>query len=152
MRRAFSLNFCISPSAWGPENFLKNRSPASKRSTPFSFSVTSLTQVPLLARPPKRVVGPQTGQGSISPLILLVYRSVMEVGELSAPEGRSLTKNRSSPKTKTVMRNHLFIIFIPLIVGPHYNGLGSYMTLTDFFEKSLYLILNHISDLSEKIN
>jgi len=112
---------------------LKKRSPASKRSIPFSFSLTSLTHVALLARPPKRVVGPQTGQGSISPLILLVYRTVKEVGDLSAPEGRSLIKKKSSPKTKTVMRNHLFIIFIPLIIGLYYNGLGSYITLTDFF-------------------
>jgi hypothetical protein len=67
---------------------LKNRSPASKRSTPFSFSATSLTQVALLARPPKRVVGPQAGHGSISPLILLLYRMLMDCGKFSPDAGQ----------------------------------------------------------------
>jgi hypothetical protein len=95
MRRAFSCRRFTSFSGMGTENFLKNRSPASKRRTPFSFSETSLTHVPLLARPPKRVVGPQTGHGSISPLILLLYRMVMDWGRVPPDRGQISTANEA---------------------------------------------------------
>jgi hypothetical protein len=95
MRRAFSLRPFISFSGWGVEYFLKNRSPASKRSIPFSFSATSFTHVPLLARPPKRIVSPQDGHGSISPLILLLYRMVMDWGRVPPDRGQISTANEA---------------------------------------------------------
>ena len=110
MRCAFSFNLCISPSAWGAENFLKNRSPASKRSNPFSFSLVSFTQVALLARPPKRMFGPQDGHGSISPLILLLYRMVMDGGGVSPDERQILGEKKTDRMRKIAAR----WVFTPL--------------------------------------
>jgi hypothetical protein len=93
MRWALSFSILISFSGWGVEYFLKNRSPASKRSMP--FSVASFTHVPLLARPPKRMVSPQDGHGSISPLILLLYRMVMDWGKVPPDRGQISRANEA---------------------------------------------------------
>jgi hypothetical protein len=62
-----------------------------------------LIQVALLARPPKRVVGPQTGQGSISALILLLYIMVMDWGRVPADERQTL-EDKIADRMRTIAK------------------------------------------------
>jgi len=91
--------------------FLKRRSPESRTSIPFSLSRKSFTHAPLLARPPIRLFSPQVGQGSISPLMLLLYTRVRVVGNFWARMGNAW-KIRKDPRAKTPIKNHFFFILV----------------------------------------
>jgi hypothetical protein len=99
----------LSFSGWGAENFLKKRSPASNKRVLCSFPVASFTHVALLARPPKRVVGPQTGHGSISALMLLLYRMAMDWGRVSLDRERISTVN-GADRMRRIAKIWFFII------------------------------------------
>jgi hypothetical protein len=118
---AFSVAILFSFSGIGLEYFLKRRSPASKMSGSFPPpSRISLIHVPLLARPPKRVLGSQVGQGSISPLILLVYRIVRVLGCFWAWEDPVIINRIPSPK-KT-KKNHVFFTLFTITIHPVRNN------------------------------
>jgi hypothetical protein len=98
----------------GTEYFLKRRSPVSTTNRFFSFFLNSFIHVPRLARPPNRVVGPQTGQGSISAPILFVYIRARFLGAFWPRDGRLLvTKN--NPRRRTIVKNLLLVNFIVII-------------------------------------